>query len=1057
MKKNFIVLLLSLGVFNIALSQNTILENDTLTSLLRNSKAGVEDRGTDVNDYISRYTPLSPEVGSMIRNDQTKIDLFNGIPDITIPIHEIKVKDFSLPIYLKYNIRGNMPDLHPSSVGLGWTLYTGGQITRKINGFRDDRFVFSQDIKWGGEIESTKNTRTFDDYIERSSSADPSPYKFCRWMYNYDGLHVQKDYLRAPDLDEFIVNVGKLNASFYIYRDKSGKIVTKIVSQNGPSFNIDIEEAVLDDIPIISSQLTYTGMGYAKELKGNISLKGYPGATTPLSQIKKIKLTTSDGTIYVFGNSMDALSISFNYNPSHVYFFNGRYRKCDGEAYNNDLMNPSQYESFFWGEITSWHLTQIITPQKQTISFDYIRDNIHIIEEIADKRTPIINGWDKNDDPELCHFPEWTTNYIYPSRIKNISASNGEDIDFAFSKRNDLLNYRSIDLTAPKNTQRMKKMIPYRDNISMISHKLLEKNYFHKLDQIVINKSHIYEFKYIHNSTERLKLQKIELKDNETNKIEMSYNFTYNPLKLPQYNSMQTDNWGYYNGKDFSHFVDKENDYPQLYKYRSSDATKMQAELLQSIIFPTGGKWILEYEPNSYSKKATKYPCTLVNESGITGGARIKSIQMISDVDPPVKKEYKYINSDGSSSGILSHQPLYIFKLKESQDPFREKNLYNLKSITWLTENHISYSRVIENLSNGSQTIYTFTNFNTHNDLDPINRAISSQGGSSVLCEKHLDEKYTTQSLNRGLLTKVELYDNNNKIVKTEQLEYNIRNDQYLLAINRKPYDDYAYYINTNKIFTHYPYLKKKKIVTYFPAGNIEETIENKYNESRLLTESSFKNSLKENVVVKFKYPNDFINNEPYKSMVASNMLSNIIEKYTSVNNSITIENTDYADFNGLYLPQSIKLKKDNNQPELRIKYNNYDEYGNPTFITKDNLLNKIYIWGYNGQYPIVEITNANYNQMKAIIDESTIKAISKKSEPSASDWLLLNKLRENSNLTEAEIKIYTYKPLFGIESISDPSGVMTYYYYDALKRLTTIKDHKGNIIKAVNYNYANQ
>lgn len=50
----------------------------------------------------------------------------------------------------------------------------------------------------------------------------------------------------------------------------------------------------------------------------------------------------------------------------------------------------------------------------------------------------------------------------------------------------------------------------------------------------------------------------------------------------------------------------------------------------------------------------------------------------------------------------------------------------------------------------------------------------------------------------------------------------------------------------------------------------------------------------------------------------------------------------------------------------------------------------------------------------------------------------------------------YTYDPLIGMTSETDPNGKTTYYEYDSFGHLEYIKDHKGNIIKHYNYHYAN-
>ena len=60
-------------------------------------------------------------------------------------------------------------------------------------------------------------------------------------------------------------------------------------------------------------------------------------------------------------------------------------------------------------------------------------------------------------------------------------------------------------------------------------------------------------------------------------------------------------------------------------------------------------------------------------------------------------------------------------------------------------------------------------------------------------------------------------------------------------------------------------------------------------------------------------------------------------------------------------------------------------------------------------------------------------------------------------NISDAHVTTYTYKPMVGITSVTDPSGRRKTYDYDTSGRLITVKDESGNIIERYDYRYKDQ
>ena len=80
-------------------------------------------------------TPNATSIGIY---GQIPVDYFNGLPQISIPLYEFKSGSLTLPITLSYHGGGIKPSERASWVGLGWSLQSGGIITRIMNDLPDE-------------------------------------------------------------------------------------------------------------------------------------------------------------------------------------------------------------------------------------------------------------------------------------------------------------------------------------------------------------------------------------------------------------------------------------------------------------------------------------------------------------------------------------------------------------------------------------------------------------------------------------------------------------------------------------------------------------------------------------------------------------------------------------------------------------------------------------------------------------------------------------------------------------------------------------------------------
>ena len=101
------------------------------------NEESAERTSTGENDYELAQIgapSISPQAADLKKYGEYPIDYSTGVPNISIPLYEIVVGDFTLPITMAYHASGIKVQEIASPVGLGWTLLAGGCITRQIKG-----------------------------------------------------------------------------------------------------------------------------------------------------------------------------------------------------------------------------------------------------------------------------------------------------------------------------------------------------------------------------------------------------------------------------------------------------------------------------------------------------------------------------------------------------------------------------------------------------------------------------------------------------------------------------------------------------------------------------------------------------------------------------------------------------------------------------------------------------------------------------------------------------------------------------------------------------------
>ena len=112
-----------------------------------------------------------------------------------------------------------------------------------------------------------------------------------------------------------------------------------------------------------------------------------------------------------------------------------------------------------------------------------------------------------------------------------------------------------------------------------------------------------------------------------------------------------------------------------------------------------------------------------------------------------------------------------------------------------------------------------------------------------------------------------------------------------------------------------------------------------------------------------------------------------------------------------------------------------------------------------NGSYvflpdPVVLKTKSTWNYYEVLMPQN-FSGIAGINKIFASDAVLIDEVRLIP--AQSQMNTYTFNPLIGMTSESDVNGKTTYYEYDALNRLSVVRNEDKDIIKTICYNYANQ
>lgn len=953
----------------------------------------------------------SPEIASLGTYGQIPISYYTGIPNISIPVYEIKLGKYSFPISINYHLASVKPQAQGGCLGLGWNLIAGGYITRTVRGGVYDE-----------KCDSKGNPHGYYAFAKHLKNADIN-----KIQTENDSIFIANDIQQKYheiSADEFSFSFFGYSGNFY--------------------YNSNGQWTVVSDQDIKVEFNEKDGFVYLDQVKQRINCRGWNNADNNNRFFSKFTLITPDGCRYEFGG-LDAIEFSVPYY--------GRF--------NADLV------------ATTWRLSKITTPDHRTINFTY--DTSALLCNINyEPQLKVLENIDcTNINTKNYGRAAYTGFLQFPVNIKTIETQNETlnfeySIDYGYESRflNDALywqdassfkrysNYSTMQIV---NTFGLFLKNEFVESATDIKSQL-KNNILHCIQ---INKgvgSRTFYFDYTMDNRRKLSLFTVregipelikkykmnpdtqeqilyyEIPLNETKNAQPEYKFNYNTdVKFPLiYSLADTDTWGYYNGKNV---VLSQS--PEL-KVTQPNYAATIAEVLTDIVYPTGGRTCFDYELHNYSKQVARNLSSVESLRGYAGGLRVSKItnKYFNNAIENIKKFYYSEDKSlpSKSSGIAMRE----ICVKES---YKLGNgyihLYSKGGISTPITNqntpYVGYSSVIEETldDKGNSLGYTrfrYTNYDTdiqgHSHFDDIPTAMfnnSNIGGSTP---------YSSNSEERGKLLCKEIYDATGILKNKVEYKYERVKKQSMPTVTQRclnicesPYNNYFIcpmgWLTNTQLYSYLPIEEKE--VNYFHGDSIVNMKSMTYDDYKQMTSRCDKTGNLSERKTLYKYP---YNESSYKWANKLHILSPVLSTTVSEKNHSQTEKNDYSVVNDIpYISKSITIYNEYTTKE-NYKVNLVDNYGNPIEIESDGMLT-VLVWGNKGQTLRAKIENSSYENAKYQLGCSTSNYID-------IDYLIANRHK----LPSAHITIYRYDNALRLISVTSPNGVTEYYAYDCLDRL---------------------
>ena len=805
---------------------------------------------------------LSPNAASFRLYGDVPVSHFTGVPEITIPLYNLQVQDFTLPIFLSYHAGGVRVDQRAGWTGVNWTLFAGGIITRTVNDRKDE--------------------------------------------YNNPGRLIG---IRSGEHFGFYFNHNVLNTNYWRQRN-----YLRFVAQGGNEFRDTAPDEFFFSFPGYSGRffLDHNGNSVVQssrpvrvKLDGFLQIPFTPPLNVPAHRhgyspsFSGFTITTGNGTRFQFGGKDTAIDFSMNFFNQYADYWiatawhltkitlpnghkiNFRYERG---AFINQLY-IAVHQRFRAETVDGHHYScsqniSILPPiaasyQGKLISPAYLRK---IYTEFA------TISFDRSPSDELSYAPS-----IYQARFNALG-------------KNESRNCNCFPiLRAARESNESPSPLPPSGHACLYD---LNQLRWYKLDSIIIqnqtDRLKTIKFSYNNIDTERLFLESVQRSG------ENPYFFSYyNRGGLPHYLANKSDHWGFFNNTYacIRNFGDYHN-------HRNPNRDVLKYGILTRITYPTGGFTEFEFEPHYFRQQLRKerwLPLEQKQTNQLAGGLRIRGIKHSATPDGEAQtvREFFYVTdflqhgrNASFSSGILGGRTQYYFTdymiYAYNRGNARKRiSVFSSNSVLPASRNtisHIGYSEVIEVFPDNSFTRFRFSNFGPGNMDKPAIAIIQTS--------RTPYERYISRAHRRGLLLSKETYSAEGVKISSKTIEYepDATTNNYVRAMNTRiglvcPFVDdpwhplYGVRYDEGVAYRIYTYSMRPRVITerLFENNNtIVTRTEFRYNSRNLISEISTLHSDGRTQRVRYHYPFEVLEGYQFdilRQMTDRHIVSNYVNR----------------------------------------------------------------------------------------------------------------------------------------------------------------------------------